>query len=503
MSPPPLNWSHPLQEAVGIDPLPLFEAKNSPDGRRYAISGGAHDLGFGPVEHADLVTLERRKTPRSGDPSVEDPKPIPLPPKAHPKIGVDVLDMIEGDDGTPSVDVVVFGPRTEEPLQWKIERRIAMGLVDDRDSYNEHRDELLEEHRAEIAETQAHLSQVVDAVGGEVLQTYAILPGVRARLPKDMVTALADDVIVRGVGTLNAKGAPTSARGLQGRHASQVNQFIDAGYDGHGPSEGVRSDNVVVAILETVTAQGATNSGRFNEDRPSLRTLGGGSFRQAYVNTTNGWRWFCSGSSCGHNDPHSPALSPATHPTQVAGAILGDYEQDQDTSLDAEERQSASGHAPEALYHMFISDNSDGMEAAVDEVIDMSSSDDPPHIINNSYVYYYSQGCGGDDALSRAMNEAYRDGIAVISGAGNDGGSSTVCKTRSPGSALGSFSAGKTWIDHPGRLYSMLLLMGDRQGTDEKRTTGFDHRWGAGRLRARMVASGGMDPPYYWQGKRI
>jgi hypothetical protein len=48
---------------------------------------------------------------------------------------------------------------------------------------------------------------------------------------------------------------------------------------------------------------------------------------------------------------------------------------------------------------------------------------------------------------------------------------------------------------NPGLLYTQMLLMGDRQNAQGgKNTAGFDHRWGAGRLRARLFQSDGMSP---------
>ncbi|MBC7978403.1 MAG: S8 family serine peptidase [Myxococcales bacterium] len=58
--------------------------------------------------------------------------------------------------------------------------------------------------------------------------------------------------------------------------------------------------------------------------------------------------------------------------------------------------------------------------------------------------------------------------------------------------------SGSSWIDSPGALYSALLLMGDRQGTAGKHDWTPDHRWGVGRLRARMLWSGGLDAPFFF-----
>ena len=54
-----------------------------------------------------------------------------------------------------------------------------------------------------------------------------------------------------------------------------------------------------------------------------------------------------------------------------------------------------------------------------------------------------------------------------------------------------------TFIDNPGSLYANLLLMGDRQGVGGKINSRLDHRWGAGRLRMRMVSNAGMDAPWW------
>ncbi|WP_437625672.1 S8 family serine peptidase [Sorangium sp. So ce1151] len=54
-------------------------------------------------------------------------------------------------------------------------------------------------------------------------------------------------------------------------------------------------------------------------------------------------------------------------------------------------------------------------------------------------------------------------------------------------------------IGEPGMLYTHLLLMGDRQGESGKITHGYDHLWGAGRLKMRRLDAAGMDSPYGWQ----
>jgi hypothetical protein len=60
-------------------------------------------------------------------------------------------------------------------------------------------------------------------------------------------------------------------------------------------------------------------------------------------------------------------------------------------------------------------------------------------------------------------------------------------------------SGGSNWITAPAALYSMLLVMGDRQAqTGGKLTSQFDSLWGAGRLRTRWLSKFGLDAPWYW-----
>lgn len=60
------------------------------------------------------------------------------------------------------------------------------------------------------------------------------------------------------------------------------------------------------------------------------------------------------------------------------------------------------------------------------------------------------------------------------------------------------FKAGNSYIDAPGALYAELLLMGDRQATGGYGTKTPDHRWGVGRLRARIPQTSGLDLPSFW-----
>ena len=54
-------------------------------------------------------------------------------------------------------------------------------------------------------------------------------------------------------------------------------------------------------------------------------------------------------------------------------------------------------------------------------------------------------------------------------------------------------------IGQPGKLFAMMLLMGDRENDGSKVLKGFNRRWGAGRLKMRKLDAAGLDTPYQWK----
>lgn len=275
---------------------------------------------------------------------------------------------------------------------------------------------------------------------------------------------------------------------------------------------------------------------------------------------------------------------PGQHSTNIAGIIFGDLTHPQIAAVPLAHREPTSGFAREATAHFFLVDSANGTILALDEISGLNYE---AHVVNNSYQWNLATACAGDNLVSRMANQAYLNGSAFFSGAGNSGGSSGNCQVRAPGDAIGSFTVGahmhangtnldvrqagiwddgqessawggngtqgqnrsvvsmtaagrrtyrisedgsyeegqsggktsyatavvsataldvmdhqmrdgSTWIGAPGALYAALLAMGDRQGVGGKHNSVPDHRWGVGRLRARMLAGGSMDGPWYW-----
>lgn len=101
-----------------------------------------------------------------------------------------------------------------------------------------------------------------------------------------------------------------------------------------------------------------------------------------------------------------------------------------------------------------------------------------------------------------AREHKFNSSGGFISGGGGVNATSLAAPTVAGAAAIVMdqyFIQHSTWLDNPGALYTTMLLMGDRQRySGGKGGSSPDHLWGTGRLRARMLNSQGMDPPYYW-----
>lgn len=580
-------WSHPMMTGVGVSPTPLFEAKNDPAGRRYAYGGEISVKEDGTyVNREVLLRLERTAIPET----TPTQQPAPHAEVPASKIGAGLAAQLEGLDGLDIVRVEVVTKSDFPGFQYDLERMVAEGLIESQDEWDTQRDILIEDRLSEVADLNSPLIDLVTASGGEVVSVCQTRPCVAADIPAAAIDTLAASPLTTRILTLDISGSPTSADGTDVRHGHQVQQLLQQTYDGEGATI-ASTDDIVVAIVESVSTQGSSVDERYDSNHPAFKDDAGTTLRRAVTGASNGWRWWCDTTqspTCNHNTFPS-SMPEGNHQTQVAGLIMGDFEDGQVSGLTAAEEAAASGYAPEARGHFFLAANSTAFREAMDELPGITSGDDPPHIANMSVRY--NTDCSGADAHSIAANNAFLDGIAVIAAAGNEGGSASNCTVGAPGTALGSFTVGaighsssavnspadirtasiwsetgggfvsgwggnstegqgrtivdmvaigrrnskldpgetidsgisglnatshatatvsgaaaslmdsaiangKTWIDHPGRLYAFLLTMGDRQTTSGKTNAGFDPHWGAGRLRVRMARDGGLDAPF-------
>ena len=585
---------HPLEAVAHMEPTPMIDVQNDPDGRRYSIGEGSAVLTAGgePVESPSLMLFERR--PMNAEEIAEAAAPALVLPTPT-KLGVDLLEQLAERKPGQVVRAIILGPHPDAGLQVALDRRIAEGVIDTKLDYEHERSVLLEERIERVAGQVATLEDAVEAAGGAVVGTCTIIPCVYAELDADAASALADLDEVARIDATDVPGESTGPDGLEVRHGAQIKQYIDNGWDGAGATDDAE-DNVVVAVIEIETEDGGvvprsylTTHGGFRHGAPGTPAP---TYRYADVSTSSThWRWNCLGLNVCTHAAYVPV--PGPHQTGVMGIIMGDLEDGQIAAIvDPIERQRASGYAGEALAHFFMADTANGTISAMQSLIGIAAIDDIPQIVSNSYRWGVGTGCAGNDFVSYTANQVYMDGTAFIAAAGNNGGSSSSCTVAAPGSAIGAFTvgahlqsgvsgtlevrnapiyeevglpplrqsgwggngtqgqnrsivsitapgkrshkfneaggidanntgglcctslatatvasvaadvmdlhlSGSSWIDSPGALYAVLLLMGDREGVNGKHEWTPDHRWGVGRLRARILGAGGLDAPYF------
>lgn len=435
------DFEHPLEAIVGIEPLPIYEAKNDPDGRRYAIGEGQAQWSEDGkvVEEPALITFERRAMTLAELAEANASPALELPPPSV--VGTRLAEQSAEVADATSIDVIVIGTDVDDGLQVELDRRIATGVIATRLDWELERDILLEERRDAVAIRLASIIDAVEGAGGTVYETCAALPCLFAELPSGAVETIAGLPEVAKIDVAAVAGTQAGPDGLHVRHGAQIKALLDAGWNGEGATGGA-SDNIVVAVLEPTNAQGGvpgdfsflTTHGGFRDTVPSS------SFRYADSSVANGWRWDCTAAACDH-DSFTPAAGP--HPTGVTGVILGDLTGGQLASWpDPTDRVRASGYAPEALVHMVLGPDASSIIQGMDAIENMPSSQDPPQIVNMSFTYDYDDVCAGSDLMALAANDLYQAGIAVIAGAGNAGGSVADCACDSPGTAIGSFTIG-------------------------------------------------------------
>jgi len=423
------EYRHPLRALAEEEgPLPLFEALDDRDGKRYAVFVGGGVAGPGePLKRApSLLRLTRGKP---GATEIGERAERPAPPK---KITGELERLAAGLPGKQLVTVEIDVASADPGLEVLVERAIAEGRVTTRSEYKAVRARLSREREAIVARTLAPVREAVVAAGGRVTSQCVHMYCMSAEVPAGAVLELGRRGDVVGL-DIPREVVDAYVNGVDIRKGAQIAQFFDAvnpgdaaSYDGNGLDEVSESDNVTFAVLET---GGYAAHAGFTEGSGST------------ASRING-RYECDATSCTSVSSFSTISS---HATGVAGTLFGDLTDGQG-SFAAADRLPTSGYAPEARGHLFSFSGSAGAVLATDAAAALD-----PDVMSNSYGYYDSVACSGASSLARAANRAYKDGVAVFAAAHNNFGSATECKVTAPGSAIGAFAVGAHMEndDHP------------------------------------------------------
>ncbi|MDD9941919.1 MAG: S8 family serine peptidase [Myxococcales bacterium] len=468
-------YRHPLrfaQQMAGLsdDQVPgLGDAKNSPEGLRYAVgvrlwseAEGApsqHASGLVPVVRRAISRQEMERRWRNADP--RDLMQAELAQGGR-KIGESLqarLDTISPPDDAekpgardadaPMLEVAVRLARPDvESLTTQLQRAVGRGEVDTRDDLGAVRSRLLAQKRAHIARLQAPVAAAIRSQGGKV-ELLENMWGLNATLPARFVPELAARQDVARV-DLHVRLQPDFAGidGIDVANGSQITQYNAAGWDGE---RGLGTlDDVTVAVVETCGIDDEHPG--FTE--PSAPRLRGRFICEPDCQSLTGCSYSGSGCCSCDNFDEAHELNCSAHASNVAGLLLGDLTDNQDPNFPGfgtTDQRDRSGYANEA--RAYIYDVQPGEELGPTliqafshmlgripepSIANLSGGPKPEPVVDADDPF-----CLGQSVLSRAANDLYEDGILLIKSAGNEEHDvANDCRLTSPAAAIGAFTVG-------------------------------------------------------------
>jgi len=453
---------HPLADLEPVDGLlPFVERQESPEGKTYALQTEFYySPNPGIQVTSGVVELETEHTPSSEllasyAGTGKDPmNPEIIPDDPPPIISEEFAQLINTSPEDQLFEVIVsLVDLPRERLSTLVERAIArkeICTVEDRENYIT---ALNLDLADEVEQTLVPLRTYLEGLGGEVTGTCEFQPCLFATVSRQQLEALRQYPGVVGIEQGDRVAQPAGTNLVSNAHirtATQLQQYISAGYDGsYAGNLKTHPPTTVFAVIEPgpfdVTVPG------FKDDSTSSysRILGAYDCRNRKKTTWYGdtyWDRKCAKVSSFALRPGVRNQSDYGHATAVASVLFGDYEDRQAGNRVGIPFANAalSGMAPEGEgYFIQAPEDSDTVKA-IEMLKNFKTTDRSlprPKIVNHSAGWAYS--CLGDDSNSKAFNSFFESGGLAISIPHNyNSFNTTSCTSSTPGSAIGVFTVG-------------------------------------------------------------
>ncbi len=416
----------------------------------------------------------------------------------------------------------------------------------------------IEDRKTVIDASQAELRAMAEAGGARVLSHTWLVNAFDVEAPPAVIERLAADSAVARIELRPDAQYSAVNRGQEIRDASQVQQFLDDGYDGDRASGRSNVDDIFVGIIDS----------KVDVDHPAWKdcgpplSCGGPRLTDQWV-YDSGWV----------SDPVGTTSTSEQHGNLVAGQLIADLTQAQDPAVTSwAERRARTGMTTESSF-CAIDSNSGGVNRSMQyaatlglDVVNMSlhcapSKCDPRQAVHsrNDYanalyhagVFFVhaagnqgSSGCtvdvpspaagtfsvGGYDYSASNLNAGPIYGSSSRGGGADGNAIIDLVAAAGRSSGMAEYDDGYSTIEHHGTsfaapvvagaaanlkdllveeygaatannvglLHAQMLLMGDGQLDTGVKGYGapVDDLWGAGRIRMRMWTPAGMDAPF-------
>jgi hypothetical protein len=425
----------------------------------------------------------------------------------------------------------------------------------------------IEDRKTEIENLQDQFAADITALGAQDLMPFWLINAIEVTITRDVFDYLIGDNSIARI-ELSDPGTLTTNMGDELRDAMQINQFLAQGYNGELPSGRNETGDMFVAVVDQC----------FDSDHPVWKDglYSNPATRLEDVYCYYNGAWTDSASTCAST--YSCWGNTGQHGTKVAGQLVGDLTQYQDSNYsgyDTQDQRDRTGFATEAAL-VFIDTQGVSNALAIQKAVELDVD-----VANYSIIHTGGTICDTNHSYNTEVDNAMHSGIFWAQAAGNEYDPNTDCQLWPPSTASGAFvvasydkavadlNAGSICStsgrgDHPaldytmvdvttaggregattpdynnnyitsgncctsyatpaaagaaidlkhhfmtifdsadvndvGLLYASMLVMTDGQlesGGKAVASTPNDPRWGAGRLRMRLLNASGMDSPW-------
>ncbi len=281
----------------------------------------------------------------------------------------------------------------------------------------------IEARKTVIDASQADLVARAEAAGARVLSRTWLVNAIDLSAPPAVVEALAASTDVARIEQLTTPLYLADNRGEEIRDASQITQYLDNGLDGEQGSGRSTVDDIFVGVIDS----------KVDVDHPAWKDCGpplscGGR------RLTDQWVW---DGSAWVSDPVGTTTTAKQHGNWVAGQLIADLTDLQDSSVTTPtERKARTGMTTESSFAA-IDSGSGGIDAAMDYAVDLNVD-----IVNLSAGCGLCIRCAPVHTRNILANDLYHAGIFFVHAAGNEGHSGSTGTVWPPSPAAGTFSVG-------------------------------------------------------------